>query len=58
MLVHSVPVHELKVKICLFKPSEETEDALQGDQDCIRLFSDGLGLDGGIGAVAVMYKPG
>jgi hypothetical protein len=46
------------VKICLSEPSEEVEDALRGDQSCIRLFSDSSGLDGGVGTAAVMYRPG
>ena len=56
--VRPAPAHELKAKIRLSELSEEAEDALQGDQSCIRLFSDGSGLDGGIGAAAVMYRPG
>ena len=57
-LVRPMPAHELKMKICLSKPSEEMEDTLWGNQICIHLFSDGLGLDGGIGPAAVMYKLG
>ena len=56
--VRPTPAHELKIKICLSELSEEAEDALRGNQSCIRLFLDGSGLDSGIGAAAVMYRLG
>ena len=58
MPVRTALAHKLKAKIHLSKLSEEAEDALRGDQSCIRLFSDGSGLDGGVSAAAVMYRPG
>lgn len=52
---HSPPAYDLKAKVPLLPMSEEMSEDEELGEDVIQVFSDGLGLDGQVGATAVMY---
>ena len=56
--VRSPPAYVLKAKVPKLPVSEEAEEEEQIGEDVVQVFSDGSGLDGQVGAAAVMYRTG
>ena len=57
--IQSSPTHEMKASVTTLAPSKEDSTVnVQMVPGVIQVFSDSSGLDGQIGAAAVMYRPG
>ena len=56
--VHTLPSQEIKAMITLAGLNDKHDEEAVVEDGEVQLFSDRSGLDGSVGAVAVMYKDG
>ena len=56
--VRTPPAYEIKAKVTSAGLEEEEEESGPLEDGEVQIFSDGLGLDGRVGATAVMYRRG